>query len=69
MLGKDRIPSSRGVIRRDWKFIDWPEFSYQQLFDLKNDPGEIRNLADSPAHRDRVARFRQKLDEWRERAR
>jgi len=26
-----RIPSSQGVIRRDWKYIEWPEFDYVQL--------------------------------------
>ena len=37
ITSKDRIPSSQGVIRRDWKYIEWPEFDYQQLFDLRAD--------------------------------
>lgn len=69
VLGKDKIPSSQGVIRRDWKFIDWPEYGYQQLFNLRDDPGEIRNLVESPTQRDRVRQFREKLDAWRQRAR
>lgn len=69
ITNKDRIPSSQGVIRRDWKYIEWPEFGYSQLFDLKNDPGEIRNLAGSPAYAGRQAQLRQRLESWRQRAR
>ena len=69
VTNKDRIPSSQGVIRRDWKYIEWPEFSYQQLFHLKNDPGEIRNLAGLPAHAHQQTRMRLGLDAWRQRVR
>jgi arylsulfatase len=69
VLSKDRIPASHGVIRRDWKYIEWPEFGYQQLFDLKDDPGEIRNLVDNAAHADQLMKMRQKATAWRERVR
>jgi arylsulfatase A-like enzyme len=42
ITSKDRIPSSQGAIRKDWKHIEWPEFDHRQLFDLENDPGERR---------------------------
>ncbi len=66
---RDRIPSSQGVIRRDWKYVYWPEFEYEQLFNVKDDATEIRNLAADPAHAGQRATMRQKLDEWRRRAR
>lgn len=69
LLATYRIPSSRAVIGRDWKFVDWPDFGYLQLFDLRKDPGELRNLAYSPAHADRVKEMSRKLDTWRERVR
>ena len=69
ITSRNRIPSSQGVIRRDWKYIEWPEFDFQQLFDLRNDPGEIRNLAGQPAHVGQEQRMRQQLEEWRQRAR
>ena len=69
ITSKDRIPSSQGVIRRDWKYIEWPEFDYQQLFDLENDPGEIRNLAGQPAHGSQQMKMRQQLDTLRQMAR
>ena len=32
-----------------------------QLFDLQEDPWEMRNLADDPAHRERLATMRSQL--------
>lgn len=69
VTSKDRIPSSQGVIRRDWKYIEWPEFGYTQLFDLTHDPGEVRNLAGDRAYARQEARLRQQLEAWRTRAR
>jgi arylsulfatase len=65
ITSKDRIPSSQAVVRRDWKYIEWPEFGYQQLFNLKDDPGELRNVAADSA--DAVQRFRMQaaLTAWR----
>jgi arylsulfatase A-like enzyme len=69
ITSRDRIPASEGVIRRDWKYVYWPEFEYEQLFDLKNDPEEIRNVANDAAKADQRATMRQKLEQWRRRAR
>ena len=69
ITSRDRIPSSQAVVRRDWKYISWPEFDYEQLFDLKKDEQEVTNLADRPAYAARRAEMRQKLEEWRTRAR
>ena len=69
ITSRDRIPSSEGVVRRDWKYVEWPEFDYQQLFDLKDDPGELRNLAADPAHAAQRSKMRDALIAWRERVR
>ena len=69
VTSKNRIPSSQGVIRRDWKYIEWPEFGYSQLFNLANDPGELQNLSGQPAYASRQARLQQRLNQWRQRAR
>jgi arylsulfatase A-like enzyme len=69
ITSRDRIPASQGVIRRDRKYVYWPEFDYEQLFDLKTDPDEIRNLAGVPAQADDLGRMRRALEQWRQRAR
>jgi arylsulfatase len=69
ITSRDRIPSSQGVIRRDSKYVSWPEFQYEQLFDLKSDPTEIRNLVDDPAHAAQLGKMRQRLAEWQKQVR
>ena len=69
VTSRDRIPSSQCVVRRDWKYVEWPEFDYVQLFDLRRDPGELVNLAGEPADAARQAEMRRRLDAWRQRAR
>jgi arylsulfatase A-like enzyme len=69
VTSKHRIPASQAVVRRDWKYVEWPEFGAQQLFDLRDDPGEIRNLAGQPAYAGQERRMRQRLEQWRRRAR
>lgn len=38
--------------------------SEEELFDTWNDPHELNNLADDPVHAERLAEFRQALQEW-----
>ena len=41
-----------------------PEKPPEELYDLENDPYEVRNLAGSPSHQDVLARLRQALERW-----
>lgn len=63
---KEFIPASEAVVRRDAKYLYWPDFGHEELFDLARDPQEERNLAADPAHAARKAELRRKLEEWRE---
>ncbi len=69
ITSRDRIPSSLAVVRRDWKYTSWPEFEYEQLFNLTTDPGELVNLAADPAQTGRRQDFRNRLAAWQARAR
>ena len=65
---RERIPSSQAVVRRDLKYVYWPEWDYEQLFDVENDPEEIHNRAADPAYSQSLQQMRDKLEQWRERA-
>lgn len=65
----NRIPSSVAVVRRDWKYVEWPEFKYAQLFDLKADPDELRNLVDDESRARLLRTARARLADWQRRVR
>jgi len=41
---RDFIPASEALVRKDYKYMYWPDFDYEELFDLRNDPGEVHDL-------------------------
>ncbi|KAL3798289.1 hypothetical protein HJC23_000203 [Cyclotella cryptica] len=41
------IPSSEALVRKDYKYMYWPDFDYEQLFDLVKDPGELEDIFNS----------------------
>ena len=44
-----------------WKLIRYPQINTSQLFDLQNDPHELNDLADQPAHAAKVAELMDRL--------
>jgi arylsulfatase A-like enzyme len=65
---KDRIPASRALVRHDAKYIDWPDFKCEELFDLKADPHEQKNLIADPTRAEQLAEMRTRFAELRDRA-
>jgi arylsulfatase A-like enzyme len=54
----------RAVRDGEWKIIRYPERHYTQLFNLKNDPLEINNLAVSEKYRQKVDEMMKLLSKW-----
>ncbi len=54
----------RAVRTDEWKLILYPQRDFSQLFNLKNDPLEINNLAAIPAHKQKADEMIDLLNEW-----
>ncbi|MFW5832224.1 MAG: sulfatase-like hydrolase/transferase [Prolixibacteraceae bacterium] len=54
----------RAVRNDEWKLIAYPQRDHIQLFNLKEDPLELKNLAGHPEYQPRVAEMMKLLQEW-----
>ncbi len=52
------IPSSEALVRKEMKYLYWPDFKYEELFDLRADRAETNNLAASPVQSAALAEMR-----------
>lgn len=60
-----QVANMRLIRTPEWKLIRHFEPGVDdELFHLADDPGETRNLADDPAHRDRKAELATQLQQW-----
>lgn len=70
--GKDIIKALRaahaaGTLNKTQELLFTPTRPQEELYDLKNDPYEIHNLAADPEHQMRLKRLRKRLDNWMKR--
>lgn len=64
----DFIPSSEALVRKNVKYLRWPDFAYEELFDLEKDPLEEHNLAGDPAQGATLAGLRTRMEELKAQA-
>ena len=69
LTSRDFIPASEALVTREWKYILWPDWGVEQLFDLAHDPREERDLVADPAHAPRLAAMRADLARLKSQAR
>jgi arylsulfatase A-like enzyme len=65
---KERIPSSEAVVRKDLKYTLWPEWNFEELYDLTKDPLEQKNLVHSPEYAGKLAELKKRLESMRKEA-
>ncbi|WP_346333286.1 sulfatase-like hydrolase/transferase [Prosthecobacter sp. SYSU 5D2] len=56
--------TQRMICDERWKFIRYPQLGREQLFDLESDPHEMKDLSADPAHDEKKAGMKQKLQAW-----
>lgn len=60
----EHIPPSEGIRTKDWKYFRYVnDQSFEELYNLKQDPQEINNLAKDPSYRAVLEELRKKCDE------
>jgi arylsulfatase A-like enzyme len=60
----DEYGPVRMIRTKDWKYVARRMPGCDELFDLKNDPGETVNLINDPAEAARIAEMRGRLSDW-----
>ena len=60
--GNELYGIQRSVMTREWKYV-YNGFDYDELYNLKDDPGEVVNLASDPMYKDVIRRLCRRL--WR----
>jgi arylsulfatase A-like enzyme len=53
------------VCTRDWKYVEDPTGGGDELYDLRNDPNELRNVIFDPAHAETIRDLQSQLADWR----
>jgi arylsulfatase A-like enzyme len=66
---KDKIPACEALVRKDMKYMLWPDFDREQLFDLKADPFEENDIIKDPAQKKTLAEMRARFAELKSAAR
>jgi arylsulfatase A-like enzyme len=64
VLGLAYRDVQRAVRDERWKLIVYPQIHRQQLFDLQQDPDELSDLSNDPAHRERQEQLLESLRHW-----
>lgn len=59
-LGGPRIPRVEGVVTKDFKYMNYVEHNYEELFDPVNDPHETTNLVNDPKHKKKLEALRKR---------
>ena len=57
------IPSSEALVRKEVKYLYWPDFQHEDLFDLTADRAETHNLAAAPNQAKTLASLRSRFAE------
>lgn len=68
VIDKTRIPSSEAIIARDSKYILWPDYNYEEFFDLEKDPMEKTNRITDPSFASKIKFLKERFSILKESA-
>jgi arylsulfatase A-like enzyme len=62
-LGAPQLPREEGVVTKDFKYMNYFENNFEELFDIKHDPHEIDNLVNNPKYKQKLNKLRMRYKE------
>lgn len=54
------MPQSNALVRRDYKYIYWPLFDYEEVFNLTEDPYELTNQINHSNYQEMLSEMRRR---------
>lgn len=60
-LGGPRIPKVEGVVTQRFKYMNYIEHNFEELYDIRYDPHETTNLAQNPVYKPELNRLRKRF--------
>lgn len=60
---KETIPASTALVRKNFKYMTWPNYKVEQLFDMKKDPMELNDIINGTEHVERLKEMRKRHQE------
>ncbi|GAB3918111.1 sulfatase family protein [Larkinella terrae] len=57
-MGSPRLPKVEGVVTQDFKYMKFIEHGYEELYSVKSDPHETKNLASDPTYAQQLNQLR-----------
>jgi arylsulfatase A-like enzyme len=64
-LGSPRIPRVEALVTSDYKYVNWVEHDYVELFDIRHDPHETTNLTSDSKYKLKLIELQNRYMELR----
>lgn len=62
-LGSPYIPKEEGVVTKDFKYMNFIEHNYEELYDIIHDPHETTNLVNNSKYKKKLEELRRRCEE------
>lgn len=62
-MGAPQIPRVEGVVRLDYRYMNYIEDDYVQVFNVRHDPHETKNLSNDPMYKLKVKELEKRYNE------
>lgn len=62
ITNKNRIPGSEALVSHTDKYIYWPDFNFEEYFNLSKDPRETKNGIEKPENQKKIAKMKKRFE-------